>query len=158
MVLPTMERLLEIGEGFRGPKGRMSFLLRQAHTAFRGAIDRELAPLAITGPQYSVLNVIARMPRISGTELARVSMLRQQTTNEILLTLADRRLIARSPRDGDRRVLSITLTKEGQRVVTRARTIVRRIERRMTAGLDGADDRRLRAWLVECAKALTPED
>lgn len=152
-----MKRSLEVGEGFRGPGGPVSFLLRQAHTAFRGAIDRELAPLGITGPQFSALNVIARLPAISGTELARVSMLRQQTTNEILLALSDRGLIDRSARDGDRRILAITLTRDGQRVVTHARRIVRGLERRMVAALGPADDQRIRSWLVHCATALTSD-
>jgi DNA-binding MarR family transcriptional regulator len=148
---------LVVGEGFRGPRGPISFLLRQAHTALRGAIDRELAPLGITGPQFSALNVIARLPAISGTELARVSMLRQQTTNEILLALADRGLVDRSPRDGDRRILAITLTREGRRVIADARRIVRRLECRMVAALAPADTQRLRDWLVHCAKALASD-
>ncbi len=154
MYAATVAKLTEMGEGFRGPSGHVSFLLRQAHTALRGALDRELSPLGITGPQFSALNVIARIPSLSGTELARVSMLTQQTTNEILLALARRRLIARRPRPGDRRVLELVLTAEGRRVVTRARRIVSTVERCMVATLDASDQDRFRRWLVMCAKAL----
>ncbi len=157
-----MKKLPDIGEGFRGPDGQIPFLLRQAHTSFRGAIDRELAPIGISGPQFSALNVIARLPRLSGTELSRVSMLTQQTTNEILLALAHKGLIRRIPRHGDRRILEIALTNDGRRLVARARKIVGRIERRMVAGLDPADQQLLRLWLVACARALAasapPED
>jgi DNA-binding MarR family transcriptional regulator len=149
-----MPRQIEIGEDFRGPDGHVAFLLRQAHSAWRAVIDRELAPLGLTGPQYSALNVIARLPGVSGTELARASMLTQQTTNEILLALARHRWITRRPRAGNRRILEVQVTDEGRRIITRARRIVYRIERRMVADLDARDQARLREWLVLCAKAL----
>jgi DNA-binding MarR family transcriptional regulator len=153
--LVPMPKSVEIGESFRGPNGPVSFLLRQAHSAFRSAIDRELAPLGLTGPQYSALNVIARLPGLSGSELARASMLTQQTLNEILITLERRHWITRQPRAGNRRVLEVHATEEGRRIVGQARRVVSRIERRMVAGLDARGRESLREWLVGCAHALT---
>jgi DNA-binding MarR family transcriptional regulator len=150
-----MPEPIAIGESFRGPDGPVSFLLRQAHSAFRAAIDRELSPLGLTGPQYSGLNVVSRLPGLSGTELARTSMLTQQTANEILLTLERRGWITREPRAGNRRVLEVYATEEGRRVIGRARRVVSRIERRMVADLDAGDQRLFREWLVACARALT---
>jgi DNA-binding MarR family transcriptional regulator len=149
-----MVRRIEIGETFRGPDGHVAFLLRQAHSALRGVIDRELAPLGLTGPQYSALNVVVRCPGLSATELARASMLTQQTTNEILLLLARERLIVRRPRAGNRRVLEVYATGKGRSVIARGRRIVNRIEYRMVADLDARDQARLREWLVLCAQAL----
>jgi DNA-binding MarR family transcriptional regulator len=145
---------IEIGEGFRGPDGHASFLLRQAHSTLRTTIDRELKPLGITGPQFSALNVVARYPGLSGTELAGASALTQQTTNELLLALARKRLISRRRRPGNRRVLEVHPTEEGRRLIARARRIVYRIERRMVADLDADEQSRLREWLVLCAQAL----
>jgi DNA-binding MarR family transcriptional regulator len=148
-------REIDIGEDFRGPDGHVAFLLRQAHSALRAEIDRELGPLGITGPQYSALNVIVRSPGLSGTELARASMLTQQTTNEILLVLARRGWITREARSGNRRVLEVYATDEGRRLIARARRVVYRIERRMVGDLDSAEQATLRTWLVACARALT---
>jgi DNA-binding MarR family transcriptional regulator len=149
-----MPRRIDIGEGFRGRDGSVAFLLRQANSALRTVIERELAPLGITGPQYSALNVIARLPGLSGTELARASALTQQTTNEILVALERKRWIVRKPRVGNRRVLDVHPTDEGRRVISRARRIVYRIERRMIDDLDARNQARLREWLVLCAKSL----
>ena len=154
VIVRHMSRQIELGEDFRGPKGHVAFLLRQANSALRVVIERELAPLGITGPQYSALNVIVRRPGLSGTELARASALTQQTTNEILVALERKRWIVRQPRAGNRRVLDAHPTDDGRRVTTRARRIVYRIERRMVADLDARDQERLREWLVLCAKAL----
>jgi DNA-binding MarR family transcriptional regulator len=149
-----MPRQIEIGEEFRGPDGRVAFLLRQANSALRTVIERELAPLGITGPQYSALNVIVRLPGLSGTELAHASALTQQTTNEIVVALERKRWIVRRARPGDRRVLDVHPTDEGRRVISRARRIVSRIERRMVAALHVRDQAQFREWLVQCAKAL----
>jgi DNA-binding MarR family transcriptional regulator len=149
-----MPKASEVGESFRGPDGPLSFLLRQAHSAFRRAIDRELAPLGLTGPQYSALNVIARLPGLSGSELARASMLTQQTVNEILLTLERERWISRQPRIGNRRILEAHATAEGRRIIGQARRVVSRLERHMVAGLGAGEQKRLREWLVACAHAL----
>ncbi len=147
-----------MGEGFRGKDGRPAFLLRQAHGAWRAAIDRELAPLGITGPQYSALNVVARLPGVSGSELARSSMLTQQTTNEILVVLVREGLVVREPREGNRRVLEVQLTAEGRRVIEKARRIVHRLENRMLDGLSQAERAKFRSWLVTCAQNLTVHD
>jgi DNA-binding MarR family transcriptional regulator len=152
-----MPRQIEIGEDFRGPDGHVAFLLRQANSTLRTVIERELAPLGITGPQYSALNVIVRLPGLSGTELARASALTQQTANEILVALERKRWIVRKPRAGNRRVLDLHPTDDGRRVIARARRIVYRIERRMVDELTSPDQARLREWLVLCAKALVNE-
>jgi DNA-binding MarR family transcriptional regulator len=153
-----MPKEIGIGEGFRGADGHVAFLLRQAHSALRAVIDRELAPIGLTGPQYSALNVIARFPGLSGTELARVSMLTQQTTNEILIVLERSGLVDRRRREGNRRVLEVHPTQRGREVIARARRVVYRIERRMVAELDERDQARLREWLVLCAKALVTDE
>jgi DNA-binding MarR family transcriptional regulator len=150
-----VRREIDLGEGFRGPDGHVSFLLRQAHSALRAALDRGLAPLGITGPQYSALNVVARHPGLSGTELARASALTQQTTNEILVALERKRWVLRRTRSGNRRVLEIHPTDEGRRVLAQARRIVYRIERLMVADLADDDQGRFREWLVQCARALS---
>jgi DNA-binding MarR family transcriptional regulator len=111
--------------------------------------------LGLTGPQYSALNVIARLPGLSGSDLARVSMLTQQTVNEILLTLERRRWISRQARTGNRRILEVHATEEGRRIVRQARRVVSRIERQMVARLGAGEQKSLREWLVACARALT---
>jgi DNA-binding MarR family transcriptional regulator len=147
-------RTPEIGEGFRGRDGSVAFLLRQAHGAWRTAIDDELETVGISGPQYSVLNVVRLLPGLSGSELARASMLTQQTTNEIVLALTRRRLIARAPRAENRRVLELVLTPAGRAVIVKARRIVRRLERRMVASINDEEQAVLRSWLVSCAQNL----
>lgn len=145
-----------IGEGFRGPDGRVGYLLRQANQAFRAAAQSELGHLGLTLPQYSVLSVADAEPGLSGAELARDCMLTPQTANEIISPLAAAGLLERRPDARDRRLRRMVVTEAGRDLLSRARPAVHAVERRMTASLSDADLALLRGWLTDCARNLTP--
>ncbi|HEU5265421.1 MAG TPA: MarR family winged helix-turn-helix transcriptional regulator [Jatrophihabitans sp.] len=146
-----------IGEGFRGPEGRVGFLLRQAHQAFRAAAQASLEPLGLTLPQYSVLSVAHALPGSSGAELARESMVTAQTANEIITTLVDAGLLARRADSRDRRLRRLEVTPAGRTLLSRARRAVYAVEHRMTASLRPAQSASLRSWLADCAANLTDQ-
>jgi DNA-binding MarR family transcriptional regulator len=146
-----------IGDGFRGPDGRVGYLLRQAHQAFRGAAQAELVPLGLTLPQYSILSVADAEPGLSGAELARDSMLTPQTTNEIITLLIKADLLERRPDARDKRLRRMFVTATGRDLVVRARPVVHAVEQRMTASLGDANLARLRAWLSDCALNLSAD-
>jgi DNA-binding MarR family transcriptional regulator len=145
-----------IGEGFRGPDGRVGYLLRQAHQAFRAAALSELGHLGLTLPQYSVLSVADAEPGLSGAQLARDCMLTPQTANEIISLLAAAGLLERRPDARDRRLRRMAVTQAGRDLLSRARPAVQAVEQRMTASLSDADLALLRGWLTDCARNLTP--
>src|SRR5215469_1507314 len=149
------DMMTAIGEGFRGPDGRVGYLLRQAHQAFRAAAQAELAPLGLTFPQYSVLSVADAEPGLSGAELARDSMLTPQTTNEIISLLVPAGLLERRQDDGDRRLRRMFVTGAGRDLLSRARPAMHAVERRMTTSLSEGDMAMLRGWLTDCARNLT---
>lgn len=142
----------EIGEGFRGPEGRLGYLLRQAHQAMRTAIEQEMREINLTAPQFSLLSVIRHEPGLTGTELAQDSMLTQQTTSEIVLTLERRGLIERRDDPRDRRSRRIHLTDAGAQVLGDADARVASLEEESARSLDSDERRRVAAWLVECAR------
>jgi DNA-binding MarR family transcriptional regulator len=143
-----------LGEGFRGPDGRIGYLLRQAHQAFRAAAQTELATLGLTFPQYSVLSVADAEPGLSGAELARDSMLTAQTTNEIITLLVKAGVLVRRPDKRDKRLRRIEVTASGRQLVARARPLVHEIEALMTSSLSALDEARLRRSLSACATNL----
>jgi DNA-binding MarR family transcriptional regulator len=146
-----------IGEGFRGPEGRVGYLLRQAHQAFRVAAQADLGALGLTLPQYSVLSVADTQPGLSGAELARESMLTPQTTNEIITLLAKAGLVEFRPDARDKRMRRVTVTEAGRDLVARARPIVYGVEARMTTSFSDADMEVFRVWLTNCASDLATE-
>jgi len=63
------------GEGKRGPEGHLGYLVRQANVAVRSAMEKVLADLEVTPPQFAVLTMIVSYPGLSGADLARLTFL-----------------------------------------------------------------------------------
>jgi DNA-binding MarR family transcriptional regulator len=143
-----------IGEGFRGPDGRVGYVLRQAQHAFHVALDNSLRPLDITAAQFGVLRLVEIEPGATGAELAADSMFTTQSTHAILVSLEEVGLVERRRDPRDRRVRRMYLSDPGTKVLAAAHEIVIALEDRMTAGLSARERRQFNIWLVGAAEAL----
>lgn len=145
-----------IGEGFRGPDGRLGYLLRQAQHALWLALEDALRPLGITAAGFGVLRLVEVEPGSSGADLASDSMHRPQATHEILVALEAAGLVERpgDPRDKRRRL--VYLTPRGTAVLAEAHRQAIAIEERMMADLTEPERYQFRAYLVRAAAALSP--
>ena len=140
-----------VGEGYRGAEGRLGYLLRQAYQAMRGRIDAVARAHGITAPQFSVMSVLDHEPGLSGAQVARQSMLRAQSVNEIVLLLERNGLVERRPDPGDRRARVVFLTAEGRRVLTAVDADVACIEQEALEGTTSTQQKALVTGLVRCA-------
>ncbi|MGL6468642.1 hypothetical protein ACSZNP_15270 [Aeromonas hydrophila] len=61
--------------GKRGEAGHLGYLLRQAAAAQRLRMERALADLPITAPQFALLTMLDAYPGSSNAELARLTLL-----------------------------------------------------------------------------------
>src|SRR6516165_10089929 len=85
------------GQGKRGESGYLGYLLRQAQAAARLSLERALAELGATPPQFVVLTMLKAYPGLSGAELARVALLTPQTVSVIIRNLERDGAIRKSP-------------------------------------------------------------
>jgi DNA-binding MarR family transcriptional regulator len=145
-----------IGEGFRGPDGRLGYLLRQAQHALWLALEDALHPLGITAAGFGVLRLVEVEPGSSGADLAFDSMYRPQATHEMLVALEADGLIERLPDPRDKRRRLVFLTSRGAEVLAEAHRRAIAIEERMMSGLTEAERSTFRTWLVRAAAALRP--
>jgi DNA-binding MarR family transcriptional regulator len=152
--LPAPSAIPRPGEAKRGPEGHLGYLLRQAGVALRGAMDRVLAELGITTPQFSVLTMIAAYPGLSGADLARLTFLTPQTINVIVRNLERDGAIAKTAHATHGRILRLQATAKGQSLLKRCRTRVAEIEAEMTRPLDREAERAVRRWLAELPERL----
>jgi DNA-binding MarR family transcriptional regulator len=144
------------GEGKRGAEGHIGYLLRQAQAAFRLAGDDALADLALTLPRFGLLTLLDAYGPLSGAALARLSIQTPQTVAAVVKNLVRAGLVARTPDPGHGRILAAALTARGKQRLAAARRRVDGLERRITAGLKPAEERRVRAWLAAVARELMP--
>src|SRR5262245_66191680 len=101
------------GEGKRGPEGHLGYLVRQANVAVRAAMEKALAGLDVTPPQFAVLTMLAAYPGASGADLARLTFLTPQTINVIVRNLEKAGAIAKSAHAVHGRILQLAPTPRG---------------------------------------------
>jgi DNA-binding MarR family transcriptional regulator len=139
------------GRGKRGEKGYIAYLLRQAQAATRLTLERSLAELGVTPPQFSVLTTLKAYPGLSGADLARVALLTPQTVGVIIRNLERDGAIRKTPHPVHGRVLQWALTRRGRTLLEKCRRHVKALERRLMAGLGAKAQVTVRRWLSKIA-------
>ncbi|MDR3097385.1 MAG: MarR family transcriptional regulator [Paraburkholderia sp.] len=140
------------GEGKRGEAGHMGYLLRQAGAAQRLRMERALADLGITPPQFVVLTMLAAYPGISGADLARLAVLTPQTVSVIVSNLERGGAIERRPHPVHGRIQQIGVTGAGEVLLKQCRSRVKKLEARMIEGFTADEEQVVRRWLARLAR------
>ena len=144
------------GRGKRGEKGHLAYLLRQAQAATRLTLERALADIGVTPPQFAVLTMLRAYPGLSGADLARVALLTPQTVGVIIRNLERSGAIRKTPHPVHGRLLQWTLTRRGETLLDKCRRHATAVERRLMAGLSPKAQATIRRWLSKIAAELQP--
>jgi DNA-binding MarR family transcriptional regulator len=145
-------KIPEVGEGKRGEAGYFGYLLRQAANAQRRRMDRALAAVGLTHPQFLVMTMIRAYPGCSNADIARVAMLTPQTVHAIISTLSLKGLAARRPDLAHGRILNIELTEAGAALLDAGRSRALAVESDLQQMLSTGQARAVRRWLVGVAR------
>ena len=139
------------GEGKRGEAGYLGYLLRQAAGAHRLRMERALADIAVTLPQFSVLTMLAAYPGGFNADLARVALLTPQTLSVIVANLERMGAVMRRPHAVHGRIQHLDLTEAGRALLAACRVRAHAVERDLAAGFSASEQRTIRRWLVHAA-------
>lgn len=145
------------GEGKRGPEGYLGYLVRQANVAVRAAMEKALADLDVTPPQFAVLTMIVAYPGLSGADLARLTFLTPQTINVIVRNLVRAGLVEKTAHAVHGRILRLGATPRGEALLRRCRARVQEVEGRIAGLLGREEERVVRRWLAAVGEKLTEE-
>jgi DNA-binding MarR family transcriptional regulator len=158
--LPTSVPILvpAPGQGKRGSAGYLAYLLRQANAAVRLTLERALADLGVTPPQFAVLTMLNAYPGLSGADLSRIALLTPQTIGVITRNLERSGAIVKEKHPVHGRVLQWALTKKGRALLASSRTRAHAVEDRMAALMPRKAEPALRAWLSALATELMTTD
>ncbi|MGV3635909.1 MAG: MarR family winged helix-turn-helix transcriptional regulator [Pseudorhodoplanes sp.] len=113
----------------------LGYSLRRAQVWVFQDFIRTLSVIDIRPAQYSVLVVIGANPGLSQAELADRLAIERARLVHMLDDLQKRGLTERLPSPTDRRTHALQLTKEGQKVLKRAKALAARHEARLTEKL-----------------------
>ncbi|WP_439894089.1 MarR family winged helix-turn-helix transcriptional regulator (plasmid) [Ralstonia sp. 25C] len=139
------------GQGKRGEEGYLGYLLRQASAAHRLRMERAMADVGVTLPQFLVLTMIRAYPGLSNADLARLTLLTPQTVSVIVANLERNGAIARRPHAVHGRIQHIDVTPEGAALLAACRKRSGGIERDLLEGFTPDEEQVVRRWLVRVA-------
>jgi DNA-binding MarR family transcriptional regulator len=142
------------GEGKRGEQGYLGYLLRQAHAAVRLTMERALADLGVTSPQFAVLTMLNAYPGLSGADVARLTFLTPQTVGVIIRNLERDGAIVMTRHPVHGRIQQWTLTPRGTALLKACRARVIELEKRLARSLDTKTETVIRRWLTGIATEL----
>ncbi|GAB2933412.1 MULTISPECIES: MarR family winged helix-turn-helix transcriptional regulator [unclassified Streptomyces] len=115
----------------------LGYLLKEASTALRVAMEEVLRPLGMTVTHYSCLELLAQRPGMSNSELARGAFVTRQSMNVLLQALERDGYVTRPAEAAVGKVLPAQLTPRGRQSLEEASAAVRAVEVRMLAGMTG---------------------
>ncbi|MGW5918579.1 MarR family winged helix-turn-helix transcriptional regulator [Nocardia fluminea] len=113
----------------------LGYLLKEASSALRVAMEEVLRPLGMSVTHYSCLELLAQRPGLSNSELARGAFVTRQTMNVLLQTLERDGYVTRPAAAPVGKILPARLTPRGRRSLEKASVAVRSVEVGMLAGL-----------------------
>ncbi|MEU7476565.1 MarR family transcriptional regulator [Lentzea sp. NPDC042327] len=113
----------------------LGYLLKEASSVLRAAMEQVLRPLGMTVTHYSCLELLAQRPGLSNSELARRAFVTRQSMNVLLQNLERDGYVTRPAAAPVGKVLPTRLTPRGRRSLEKASAAVRAVEVRMLAGL-----------------------
>lgn len=115
------------------------YLLKQAATALRLAMEDALRPLGMSVTHYSCLELLSQRPGLSNSELARGAFVTRQSMNVLLQSLERDGDVTRPAQAAVGKVLPARLTPRGRQRAKKASALVRGVELRMLAELTAAE-------------------
>jgi len=117
----------------------LGYLLKEASSVLRAAMEEVLRPLGMSVTHYSCLELLAQRPGLSNSELARGAFVTRQSMNVLLQALERDGYVTRPAAAPVGKVLPTRLTARGQQSLEKASAAVRSVEVRMLAGLTEAE-------------------
>ena len=117
-------------------------------------MERTLADLGVTSPQFAVLTMLKAYPGLSGADLARLTFLTPQTVGVIIRNLERDGAIVMTPHPVHGRIQQWTLTPRGATLLKACRQRVLELEKRLARDLGARTEVAIRRWLAGIAADL----
>ncbi|WP_243232761.1 MarR family winged helix-turn-helix transcriptional regulator [Microbacterium sp. CIAB417] len=117
----------------------LAYLLKEASSALRSAMDAALRPFGMSVTHYACLELLAQRPGSSNSELARGAFVTRQSMNVLLQSLEQDGSVTRPAESRMGRVLPAELTTLGRQRLKEVSTAVRAVEVKMLGGMTATE-------------------
>ena len=133
------------------PVGQILTLAARRHRVRTAAL---LSEIGLFPGQDKVLESLQGVDGLTMSEIAAALDVRPPTASKMIGRMAAQDLLERKGRDGDARMVLVSITDTGRGRLDDLRRITKRVERDAVANLDDKDIRRLRRLLKKVARNL----
>ena len=116
----------------------LGYLLKEASSTLRQAMEAVLRPLGMTVTHYACLELLAQRPGLSNSELARGAFVTRQSMNVLLQSLERDGYVTRAAEAPVGKALPTRLTPRGRRSLAKATVAVHSVELKMLGGMTAA--------------------
>lgn len=128
--------------------GRLDHVLNQR-------LRESLAPSGLSVPQYTALSVFRAHGSLSNAQLATRTMISPQSANEMVKQMEGKGWIARKPDPAHGRIIQISLTASGEKILAECDARVVEVEEQMFPALGEEARALLHGQLRAAVKALS---
>lgn len=118
----------------------------------RNSLIDALEPAGLTLTQYTVMSILAERPGLSNAQLARRSLVSPQAMNQAMADPIARALVERTQDPDQGRILRLTLTEEGRRLLDMVEDAVDQAEAAVLSELSAAERKELLRLLTTVAE------
>jgi DNA-binding MarR family transcriptional regulator len=139
------------------PRFRNWIALVRAEKAVVGALTRALAPLDLKLAQLDMLMNLYRHPGMSQHDLARKLLVGRSNITMLLPQMETRGLLRRENDIKDKRVMRLTLTKNGEKLLMEALHIYTELIERVMAQSSPAECDKMGAMMLRISEAMKVE-
>lgn len=141
---------------------RIIYLIKRAEIEVTSGMGKRLEVFGLTPIQYSVLYFIdITKGDLSSAQLSRRFLMTPQSMNELVQVLQRKRFLKKNVDPGHRRILRISLTRNGEKVLENCSNELDRLEENLLQGLSARQITRLRDLLgsiLETARGLNESE
>jgi len=128
-------------------------LVKQVQYKAYVRLEALFQPLGITAVQFRIMTTISTRPGVSSAELARLYDVKPQTMIKQIAILESKKLIGRQTSRTNKRLLELTLTREGQAVLDQCQKSAQALEREFLQPLSADEQAALRSYLTRLRDA-----
>ncbi|MFC5860698.1 MarR family winged helix-turn-helix transcriptional regulator [Acidicapsa dinghuensis] len=110
---------------------RVTKLMKRIMTEFRARMNERLQPYGVTTAQVRLLGTIRHAPGSSGAQLSRLCEITPQSAQALIQRAEEAGWIVREKDQVNDRILTATLTPEGEKILKTADRVLRSIESKL---------------------------
>jgi DNA-binding MarR family transcriptional regulator len=132
-------------------------LMKRIMMHFRASMDEELRPHGVTKAQIQLLWAIRNAPGSSGAQISRMCEVTPQTAQALIQRAEEGGWIVRGKDSGNDRIVTASLTPEGEKLLLIADGVAKSIEAKLWQGVPAEAIDELIAVMEQCLENIAPE-